>query len=256
MKKTLITFVVFLSLFNSSCKKELPDALLHKSLSDQKYLSTIATNGSPTYWTNLLIQNVTPANNTYVASTGIVSWAGQNGAIAYVCSTQCSGYLNRVLTQTYGYTNSYYASWMGVSYPKATNYYNEIITQDHFTNILSVNQIMQGDIIAMQYPPGSTATGHVMIVDSAPTLRTTSSPLVPGTSQYEVVVMDCSGSGHGSTDTRYISNGVFEDGIGKGVFRLYVNSTGNIVGYTWSTYSNSTYYDQSQRHLAVGRLIP
>jgi hypothetical protein len=95
-----------------------------------------------------------------------------------------------------------------------------------------------------------------MLVASVPVLRTSTAPLVTGTKQYDVPVIDASSSGHGSLDTRYISASNFNDGIGRGILRLYTNSKGALVGYTWSTYPNSDYYSQSQRPLLVGRLIP
>ena len=49
-------------------------------------------------------------------------------------------------------------------------------------------------------------------------------------------------------------DGTWDEGVGIGVFRLYTDNTGTIVGYTWSTYNNSDYYDQTTRHLTVGRL--
>ena len=117
--------------------------------------------------------------------------------------------------------------------------------------------MQQGDIIAIKYPTGtSTSTGHIMLIAAAPTLRTASAPLITGTTQYEVRVIDASSSGHGSLDTRYISSGNFNDGIGSGYFRLYINSSGGVAGYTWSTYSSSVYYSQSDRPLLVGRLLP
>lgn len=217
---------------------------------------SITANQTVYYWANLMVQNVLPQNNTYNTSVNLVTWAGQNGATAYQCTTVCSGFLTKILTQTYGYTSNYFQTWTGSTSPHAATYYNEIVTHDHFNQISQVSQVLQNDIIALQYPAGSSSTGHIMIVASTPVLRTASAPLITGTSQYEVTILDCSSTGHGSTDTRYISSGNFRSGAGRGVFRLYVNSTGSIVGYTWSTYSNSTYYTQSQRQLAIGRLVP
>ena len=71
-----------------------------------------------------------------------------------------------------------------------------------------------------------------------------------------IAIMDCSSTGHGSSDTRYVSSGVWNTGVGRGIFRLYVAANGTISGYSWSTYSSSVYYRQTDRPLAVGRLIP
>jgi len=67
-------------------------------------------------------------------------------------------------------------------------------------------------------------------------------------------VNDSSESGHGRTDTRRKSDGTFGSGVGEGIFCLYTNASGEIVGYTWSTFANSDYYDQTMRNLVVGRL--
>lgn len=98
-----------------------------------------------------------------------------------------------------------------------------------------------------------------MLVAGNVTLRMASNPIVAGTAQYEIPVIDSSRSYHGSGDTRHPTQGGSGEGIGKGVFRIYVGANDQIMGYTWST-ANGTYYDQSApattlRHLVVGRLL-
>ena len=257
MKKILLLLCLAISI--ASCKKE-NDADLtagsETTTTNRVAQSTVAANQTPFYWATNLIQNIPSTNNSYVLQMDVLTWTGEHGATAYRCSTVCSGFITQVLIQTYNYTSSYFNTWTGWSDPDAAHYYNVIVAQNHFTQINNVSQILQGDYIALKYPSGSSSSGHIMLVASVPILRTPSAPLVAGTTQYEISVMDCSSSGHGSTDTRYISSGVFHTGAGRGIFRLYVNSIGTVVGYCWSTYSSSTYYSQSQRQLAVGRLIP
>ena len=254
--------LLILTLIFSACQKEelssTAPANLTASVEKAAKISAVTANFTPCYWADLMIQNVTDANNIYsnLNSADLVTWAGVNGATTYFCKTDCSGLVTKLLKQTYSYTDTYIKSWTGTSNPYASTYYNEIKTKDHFSQVSSVSTIKRGDIIAIKYPATSTNTGHIMVVASAPVLRTSTAPLVSNTKQYEVSVMDASSSGHGSLDTRYISSGVFNDGIGRGIFRLYTNSTGAIVGYSWSTYSTSDYYTQSARPLLIGRLIP
>lgn len=92
-----------------------------------------------------------------------------------------------------------------------------------------------------------------MIATGPADLRTATAPYVPNTTQYVVEVIDSSRSGHGPTDTRLREDGTWQDGVGIGIFRLYADATGTIVGYTWSTYTTSVYYDQTTRHPVVGR---
>jgi hypothetical protein len=93
-----------------------------------------------------------------------------------------------------------------------------------------------------------------MIVNDVPTPRKASNPEVEGTEQWEVSVIDSSESGHGKMDTRRKLDGSFGDGVGQGILRIYSNTNGEIVGYTWSTFAVSDYYDRNTRRLVIGRL--
>lgn len=186
------------------------------------------------------------SNNSYVNWDGSAAW------------TNCSTFASVLLKHTYGWTDSdFYGWWQSVS-PGAAKYHDLIQAGNRFTQILGRSQIQAGDFIAIKYPAGSDSTGHVMLVAGNVTLRTASNPIVAGTAQYEIPVIDSSSSYHGSGDTRHPTQGGGGEGIGKGVFRIYVDANDQIVGYTWST-ANGTYYDQSApaatlRHLVVGRL--
>lgn len=164
--------------------------------------------------------------------------------------TNCSTFATELLKHTYGWSSTYIRNWMGTSVPNAALYHDTIWAQDRFTLIQNASQIQAGDFIAIKYPTGSSTSGHLLIAAGAAQLRTSTEPLVDNFTQYEVSVIDSSKSYHGSSDTRY-PNG---EGVGRGVFRIYADSNNNIVGYTWSTFSNSEYHSQSENHLVVGRL--
>jgi hypothetical protein len=197
---------------------------------------------------------VAPASNAYGTNPNYIHWAGVGGYTVYENRTECSSFVTRVLMQAFGWTSTYFTSWTGSTSPNAATYHDLIAAQKGFAKIASVTAIAPGDVIAIKYPAGSSSSGHAMTVAAAPVLRTTSAPAVTGTYQYEVQVIDSSQSGHGSTDTRLNADGTWNQGAGVGIFRLYADRTGAIVGYTWSTYSNSVYYDQGTRNLVVGRL--
>lgn len=259
MKKSISIFLLALLMVIQSCQKNLNENFnnpVQQNLQRTSSQTERIANQSPYYWANRSVLEVLPENNTYTHGIGSLTWAGVNGAATSTCSTDCSGFINHLITQTYSYSSADFLSWMGVSRPLASDYYTAIKTQNHFTTISKISSMSQGDIIAIKYPETETITGHTMMIVLTPVLRTASAPLISGTTQYEVTVIDCSQSGHGSTDTRFISTGNFEDGVGKGKFRLYINKKGAIAGYTWSTYSSSVYYSQSERQLAVGRHVP
>ena len=89
-----------------------------------------------------------------------------------------------------------------------------------------------------------------MIADSTPILRKPTPPLIPGTLQWEMSVIDSSENGHGLQDTRFI-DGSIKPGIGRGVFRIYTDGDGKMVGYTSSTSPISKYYNEEARPLYV-----
>ena len=95
------------------------------------------------------------------------------------------------------------------------------------------------------------------LIEGVPTLSIASGPVVSGAKAYEVSVIYSSKSYHGPLDTRLIhpeADGSPGNGVGQGILRLYAKDSGEIVGYEWSTTSNSQYFSQAEHPLAVGRL--
>ena len=207
------------------------------------------------YWASLEAANVAPQNNTYDSSPSYVHWAGVGGYSSYENRSKCASFLTSVLMQSYGWTSTDFKTWMSSTSPTADKYYAAINQQNGFSIVGNVSNILPGDVIAIMYPSGSTVTGHVMVAGSVATPRTSSSPVIEGTYQYEIQVIDSSQSGHGPTDTRLKGDGTWQPGAGIGVSRLYVDSSGALVGYTWSTYGNSQFYDLATRPIIVGRLL-
>jgi len=202
-----------------------------------------------------LVAHVRHADSTYRHKDGAVKWAGRNGATKYECHTDCSGLLNHLLEYSYGVTRDQFRGWLGTERPKASTYCQAIAEANGFQQVARINQVQPGDIVAIKYPPGSGNTGHVMIVIRAPQPRSSSAPEVPGSTQWEVAVIDSSSSKHGRGDTRDNPGGRSYQGLGAGVFRIYSDSQGRIVGHSWSTSRKSEFRDQRMEHLVIGRLI-
>ena len=203
----------------------------------------------------VLVREIRPENTSYQHKQGYIKWKGEDGADTYESHVDCSGLLNVLLERAYKVTSSDFEKWLGKRRPLASEYFNAIMQEQNFRAITSVQNVRPGDIVAIRYPPGTNEnTGHIMIVNEVPSLRKPSKPEVEATQQWEVSVIDSSENSHGKTDTRRKLDGTSGDGLGQGVFRLYTDNKGEIVGYTWSTFANSDYYDQSTRHLVIGRL--
>jgi hypothetical protein len=214
----------------------------------------VAGEPSHFYWADTLVAHIAPVNNEYGSGTSYVYWAGVGGATEYESRSLCASFVTNVLKQAYQLSAYDIRTWFGSTSPNAALYHDRIIEEVGFEQIMTVGAIEAGDIIAIEYPAGSTASGHVAIAASAPALRAATYPFVTGTVQYALAVLDSSTTGHGTTDTRLNADGSWHAGVGRGVMRLYANSSGTIVGHAWSTQSGSIYYARTLRDIVVGRL--
>jgi hypothetical protein len=212
--------------------------------------------GTPAHlaWGQKLVAEALPQNNAYGSSPSYIHFKGIDGYAVTENRTVCATFVTALYQRAYGWNGTTFQTWMGSTSPNAALYHDTIAAGTGFWVVSKVTDILPGDVIAVKYPAGSDSSGHAMLAETVPVVRTASSPLVNGTTQYEVTVLDSSESGHGPTDTRLHSNGTWGNGAGRGVLRLYADSQGLITGYTWSTYSNSAYYAQNVRNLVVGRL--
>jgi hypothetical protein len=205
-------------------------------------------------WARRLIDGVTPETNIYASRPTVVAWSGVNGASETRNRSVCSALVAHLMMQAYGYRPADFASWLGGRFPRAAGFHDAIAAGQGFTPILRIAEIRPGDILAIKYPPGSKPTGHVLLAASRPVERRATEPVVPGTVQYELSVIDSSHTGHGPTDTRHYAKGKFHSGVGEGLFRLYAGPDGALAGYSWSVTKASEEYTPGERHLVIGRL--
>ena len=171
-----------------------------------------------------LQENVLPQDTSYRHKNREVKWKGDNGATKYICQTDCSGLIDRLLEHTYGITEKRLKDWLGGRFrPLSRNYYQAIIEQNRFEHIENIKQIRPGDFIAIKFLPGSGDrehdTGHTAVVNAYPVLKAASSKQNPNLQLWSINIIDCS-HGHGKSDTRY-HDGRYWPGIGKGDFGLY-----------------------------------
>src|SRR6185295_6899062 len=204
-----------------------------------------------------LLSNVSPENNSYRHRPSTVRIKGINGAASYECHTDCSGLIDALFHYSYGYTEKDFERWLRKRRALSSSYFRAINNQRGFMRITHIQNILPGDLLSYKLPPGSRNFGHVMIVDELPRhLTGETAPVIEGTIQWAVPIIDCTGKGHGITDSRHLKKDLFHSGIGKGEFRLYTNAEGLIVGFSWSLSPTTKFYDNQSRPLVVGRLIP
>lgn len=191
--------------------------------------------------------NVAPASNNW-GSPCSIDWtnhtATTNGACLFTLSLQHD---DPTITSTDVYT------WWGAYNPGSPAYYDAIAAGNHFTQIVNVADIQEGDVLAVKYrsSPTSAYTGYIMIVEFAPELISGS------TTRYIVGIIDSTQTPHGSTDTRWQADAglVHDKGVGAG--DIYVDAdaaTGAIAGHSWSAGPGS-YYNQATRAMNAGRFV-
>lgn len=213
-----------------------------------------------TQWPESLALKVLDVNNVYEGDNQALSWPDDASGI-YSNRSNCSGFVTRSLMKAFQLTGDDFIEWMGGKGPSSARYHDNIVAQNNFQRIHLAPDVRRGDIVAIKYPEGMSGTGHTMIAAGTPVRRTVATaPDIPGTVQYELRIIDSTSSPH-SLDTRSATLPAGPNGAGLGTMRLYAHETsGVIVGYTWSLSSGSKYYNpttptpEEGRSLVVGRL--
>jgi hypothetical protein len=172
----------------------------------------------------------------------------------------CSGFLNELLKHSDGFDAAQIRAVFGSARPTAKRYFDAIAERRGFENIAKVENTQAGDILAVAYLKNykGKATGHVMLAAGAAVRMEAHDPLVEGTTQWEVSVIDSAINGHGPTDTRHgqAAGTKKSTGVGKGILRVYADRDGKAAGYTWNSASTDRggFYSQEDRPIMIGRL--
>lgn len=218
-------------------------------------------------WAERLVDTMIPTANEYGDPVEI-TWKTANGLDHSTNRSKCASLVSQLLVVAYGQK---YAGWLGCASPIAATYHDAIVSAHGFARINAITDVRPGDVIAIRYlDAGCTNltcggfqscsnSGHVAIVAALPQERVATAPVIPGTRQYAVEIIDSTSDVHGATDSRYAADllGADDRGVGRATMRLYVDITATghpIVGYTWSTWAGSNYHDHSKRDLVIGRL--
>jgi cell wall-associated NlpC family hydrolase len=202
-----------------------------------------------------LVTSLKASQTNYQHGAQLVLWPNGNRPAEARCD--CSGFVQALLTRSYGYSPSDYQKWFGVKRPLAAHYHDTIAKENGFALVTHVRAIQPGDILAIKYAAlaADKSTGHVMLVLEPPKPMAAKKPFIDGTEQWTVSILDSTKSPHGRDDTRMSDNGTKGDGVGRGDLRLYADHRGDIDGYAWSTSTASTFRQRATHSLVVGRLV-
>lgn len=200
-----------------------------------------------------LVRNLDLKHTSYEHGKADVIWTG-------VCEshTDCSGFLDALLAHRYGYDSDDFKKWFDSHRPSARRFHDAIVEQRGFSEIKELSHVRPGDILAVKYLKRKDNTGHIMLVAEMPRRMQPKKPLVEGSIQWEVPVIDSSETGHGPSDTRHHKGpgGKDHQGLGAGVLRIYANRKDEVLGFTWSTLEKSDFKGADDEHLVIGRLQP
>jgi len=200
-----------------------------------------------------LVRELDLANTDYAHGQGSIAWTG-----TVASHTDCSGFIDHLLMHVDGYSAEDFRRWFGSRRPTAARYHDAITESRGFAVVSKVGDLQPGDVIAIKYLTRHDNTGHIMLVVEPPQRVSATLPVVDGTTQWTVTVVDSSESGHGPTDTRHkhAADGRDHDGLGRGVVRLYAGARGEVAGFSWSTAKVSRFIAPEDEHVVLGRFVP
>ncbi len=190
-----------------------------------------------------LEENILPQNNSYQHRPSIVRIKGIRGAENYICHTDCSGLVAALFRDAYGFSKEELHSWLRRPSGYSISFFEAVSHRRRFTQIEKVQDIVPGDILTYKLPKGARNFGHVMIANG-PAKKIDSD-------RWAIPIIDCTGKGHGHTDSRYLENETYHSGIGKGDFCIYSDGEGTITGSAWSV--SSKFHSIHSRPFLVGR---
>ena len=214
-----------------------------------------------------LVDNIRPENNEYKLGGEYVSFPGDSPSAGYAMRADCSGLLLSLFARSGYQVRSqmpFLVNTPGRRRPRAEDFVLSIEKERGFKRLTRVQEIRPGDILAhamleVEDKQHAGTTGHVFLISSAPRKIWGWNPVVSGTTQYEVEVIDSNRELLGDNDTR-IATGKTE-GLGRGTIRLYADAEGLLVGWA-PTFNRSKVFfsydprfpsQTKKRKAAIGR---
>jgi hypothetical protein len=198
-----------------------------------------------------LVATVKPENNKYVLNHGSgVRWKGDLFNSESSVNTACGGFVAAVMERA-GNTSIDVVKSKTSSHILRVKQFLEAVANDWgFSKVSKVGEIVPGDLFLFRCNDRCVAAetnnflghktvtevdaaGHVTIVDVKPTQKKPTPPLIDGTQQWLVTVIDSSESPHDLKDTRWRAKSEPPvTGVGRGTYRVYTDMDGVPVGYT------------------------
>ena len=218
-----------------------------------------------------LVAHIAPENNHYRLGGQHVRFPGDPGSSKYEMRADCSGFLLAMFDRA-GYSTRSRMMFLKDSErrkrPRSEDFVLSIENEAGFKRIWIVDDIRPGDLLAhamlkLEDQMQTGTSGHVMLINSRPTLIAPHKPRIAGTSQFEVSIIDSNGEHLGDDDSRLADPANKILGLGSGTIRIYVDTKGELVGWARTFVKSDRFFsysprfpsDTKLRKAAVGRPV-
>jgi hypothetical protein len=188
-----------------------------------------------------LVATVKPENNKYMFNGPEgVRWKGDLFTNENSVNAACSSFVQAVFERANDPTIYKVRSFVtGRSkYTRAPDWYAASINGSGLKKVETLNEVKPGDLFIFVCNDSCTtsqgnAQGHITIVDMKPQKADPKNPIVEGTEQWELTIIDSADAAHDRNDTRFVPKGEKKiTGVGRGTYRIYTDAAGVPVGYT------------------------
>jgi hypothetical protein len=218
-----------------------------------------------------LVQNIKPQDNRYSLGDQYISLPGDLFSSKYSMKADCSGFLLAIFERAnYPTRNrmSFLSAAPGRKRPAAEDFVYSIENEKGFARIKRIEDMRPGDLLAhamlnVDDKKAAGTTGHVFLINSLPKRISPRRPLVEGTTQYAVSIIDSNEEYVGEDDSRLADRANKLKGLGQGTIRIYSDSDGELVGWA-RTFKNTKVFfsydprfpsDTKLRKAAIGRPV-
>ncbi len=218
-----------------------------------------------------LVDNLKPEDNRYVLGGQTIRFPGDPLSSGYAMRADCSGFLLALFERAQYRTQSqmeFLVAGPKRKRPASEDFVFSIEREKGFKRIRNVEDMKPGDLLAhamldKEDQKQTGTTGHVFLINSTPKLISPKRPIVGGTRQFEVSIIDSNEEHVGADDSRLANPSNKVIGLGKGTIRLYADASGELVGWArtfpntnrFFSYSPAFPSDTKLRKAAIGRPI-
>lgn len=202
-----------------------------------------------------LVENIKPGDNRYSLGDQFISFPGDLSSSKYAIKADCSGFLLAVFERAKYPTRSRmsFLNWSpSRKRPAAEDFVYSIENEKGFVHIKRVEDMRPGDLLAhamlkIEDQKQTGTTGHVFLINSLPKRIAPRKPLVEGTTQYSVSIIDSNEEYVGEDDSRLADRANKLKGLGRGTIRIYSDSNDELVGWARTFKNTKVFFSYSPR---------